>query len=389
MKKIILLLTIPLLLFSLLILVNPLYALEDCPHTEIDKCIDYYQEKVNQVKDQGKTLSSQISAIDSQVRVTELRISATEREISELTLDIDTTEKKIGKLDDSLDNLTKVLIGRIRATYQEGRIQPFYILLSSNDATNFFTKLNYLRIARDHDRRVIYDTVQAKNDYTNQKEILEGKKLKVVSLEKQLTAYNTQLQGEKSSKQILLAATRNDEARYQRLLEQARAERAIVFGGGTDVYIRDVNQGDSIGSIASHSVSPGCSTGAHLHFEVQKNGSIQNPDSYLGSANFSYSYGSDEYDDYGTVNPSGSFPWPLNEPIVIHQGYGSHTFAKQFYSGGTHTGIDTDSSSSTVKAVEAGKLHGGSYNCTNGKLYYAKVVHDDGLTTWYLHMVPN
>ncbi|MDZ4210049.1 MAG: hypothetical protein U1C56_02620, partial [Candidatus Curtissbacteria bacterium] len=79
----------------------------------------------------------------------------------------------------------------------------------------------------------------------------------------------------------------------------------------------------------------------------------------------------------------------LNDPIQINQGFGSHPFAQQFYSNGTHTGIDMDSTSSTVKTVKAGKLFGGSYNCSNGKLYYAKIEHDDGLTTWYLHMIPH
>lgn len=48
-----------------------------------------------------------------------------------------------------------------------------------------------------------------------------------------------------------------------------------------------------------------------------------------------------------------------------------------------------DSGSSTVKAVKAGKLYGGAYNCANGKLFYAKIDHGDGLTTWYLHMIPS
>ena len=249
--------------------------------------------------------------------------------------------------------------------------------------------MNYLRIAQAHDKRLIYDVQQAKNDYTNQKDIYEAKKKKIESLKLQLEAYSKSLEQQKIAKQQLLIATQADEATYQQLLAQARAERAVVFGGGIDSYLRDVNQGDTIGFIASRSVSPGCSLGAHLHFEVQKDGSIQNPNNYLKSANFSYDYGSDSYSYYGTINPSGDFTWPLNEPIIITQGYGSHGFAQNFYSGGVHTGIDMDSSSPTVKAVKSGKLYGGSYNCSNGKLYYSKVIHDDGLTTWYLHTVTN
>ena len=361
----------------------------ECDDISGQEKVTCLENKVNDLKGQTKTLSSQISIMDSQIRLTEARIEANKREIFNLTLDIDTTTKKISTLADSLNKIIGVLLNRIVATYEAGRVHPLEMLLSSRDASNLLARLNYLRIAQAHDKKLIYDVQQAKNDYTNQKEIFEGKKRKIESLRLQLEAYSKNLEQQKVAKQHLLIATQDDETRYQQLLAQAKAERAVVFGGGVDSYLRDVNQGDTIGYIASHSVSPGCSSGAHLHFEVQKEGIVQNPNNYLKSANFSYDYGSDSYSYYGTINPSGDLPWPLNEPVIIHQGYGSHGFAQNFYSGGIHTGIDMDSSSSTVKAVKLGKLYGGSYNCSNGKLYYSKIVHDNGLVTWYLHIAAN
>ena len=361
----------------------------ECDDKQGQAKVTCLENKVQDLKGQTKTLSSQISIMDSQIRLTEARIEANRREILDLTLDIDTATKKISTLSDSLNRITGVLLNRIIATYQAGKVQPLEMLLSSRDASNLLARLNYLRIAQVHDKRLIYDVQQAKNDYVNQKDIFEAKKKKIESLKLQLETYSESLGQQKIAKQQLLIATQSDEATYQQLLAQARAERAIVFGGGVDSYLRDVNQGDAIGYIASYGTSPGCSSGAHLHFEVQKDGSIQNPNNYLKSANFSYDYGSDSYSYYGTINPSGDLTWPLNEPIVIHQGYGSHGFAQNFYSGGIHTGIDMDSSSSTVKAVKSGKLYGGSYNCSNGKLYYSKIVHDGGLVTWYLHTVTN
>ena len=361
----------------------------ECDDKQGQAKVTCLENKVQDLKGQTKTLSSQISIMDSQIRLTEARIEANRREILDLTLDIDTATKKISTLSDSLNRITGVLLNRIVATYQAGKVQPLEMLLSSRDASNLLARLNYLRIAQVHDKRLIYDVQQAKNDYANQKEIYEAKKKKIESLKLQLETYSESLGQQKIAKQQLLIATQSDEATYQQLLAQARAERAIVFGGGVDSYLRDVNQGDAIGYIASYGTSPGCSSGAHLHFEVQKDGSIQNPNNYLKSANFSYDYGSDSYSYYGTINPSGDLTWPLNEPIVIHQGYGSHGFAQNFYSGGIHTGIDMDSSSSTVKAVKSGKLYGGSYNCSNGKLFYSKIVHDGGLVTWYLHTVTN
>jgi len=358
-----------------------------CDDKQGQEKITCLENKVSELKSQTKTLSSQISIMDSQIRLTEARIEANKIDILDLTLDIDTATKKISTLADSLNKITEVLLNRIVATYEAGRVQPLEMLLSSRDASNLLARLNYLRIVQAHDKKLIYDVQQAKNDYTNQKEIFEEKKKRIEALKLQLEAYSKNLEQQKVAKQQLLIATQDDEAIYQQLLAQAKAEQAVVFGGGVDSYLRDVNQDDTIGYVASHSISPGCSSGAHLHFEVQKDGSVQDPNNYLKSVNFSYDYGSDSYSYYGTINPSGDIPWPLNEPVIVHQGYGSHGFAQNFYSGGIHTGIDMDSSSSTVKAVKAGKLYGGSYSCSNGKLYYSKIIHDSGLVTWYLHMV--
>lgn len=364
----------------------------DCQDiSDLNKKIECLNSKVRDLQGQKRTLSSQIAVMENQIRLTEARIQSTKQEVSDLTLDIDTATKKIGVLEDALDNIVKVLLNRIVVTYQIGTVPSFEILLSSSDVSSFFSRLNYLRIAQAHDKELVVQTQQAKNDYTNQKAIFEAKKKRVEALKISLEKFEAQLEQDKQSKQALLDVTRNDETRYQQLLSQAQAERAVVFGGGVDSFMRDVNQGDTIGFIASHSVSPGCSSGAHLHFEVHKDGAIQNPNSYLKSANFIYSYKEDKYSYYGTINPTGDLPWPLNEQIIIHQGYGSHGFAQTsgYYAGGTHNGIDMDSSSSSVKTIKAGKLYGGSYNCSNGKLYYAKVTHDGGLTSWYLHMVPN
>lgn len=202
--------------------------------------INDLQNKINDLENQKKTLSSQIAVMDNQVKLTQLKINATERQIVNLSLDIDTADKKINNLQRSLQKLTGVLINRIVATYEVGTVQPLHVLLSSNNASNFFTRLNYLKIAQEHDKKLIFDTTQAKNDYSNQKEIFEDKKRKVEDLQAELEAYNTQLEQEKKSKQTLLAETQGSEANYQRLLSAAQAQlagfsRFVTSQGGASI----------------------------------------------------------------------------------------------------------------------------------------------------------
>lgn len=363
---------------------------EGCPYQDLGKCIELFQEKVSELNKQGKTLASQIAVMSNQIQLTEVRIKATKQEIADLVLDIDTTTKKISRLQGSLNSLTEVLLNRIVATYETSRVQPFEILLSSNNFSNFFSRLNYLKIAQAHDKKLVYETQQAKNDYANQKEIFENKKKKVEALKNQLEAYNLQLDQEKKTKQSLLDVTKNDEKRYQELLAKAKAEQEAIKGVLASIQLKDgspIKEGEAI-AVVGNTGYPACSTGPHLHFEVRKNGNSENPSNYLKSGiSFKYSYGQDQYDYYGTINSQGNWNWPIYETIQINQGYGSHGYARSFYPDGIHHGIDIDSdSSSIIKAPKDGTLYKGTTSCGGSPMNYVAIDHGDGIISWYWHV---
>lgn len=191
---------------------------------EIQKRINELQSTISRLQSEENTLRSQISVMDNQINLTELKITSTEKEIADLSLDIDTADKKINRLEGSLNKLSEVLINKIKATYVVGSNSSFQVLLTSNNVTDFVTRANYLRIAQQHDKRLIYDTVQARNDYKNQKVIYQDQKSKAEVLQDQLSVYRVQLEQEKRAKDQLLSETQGSEANYQRLLAEARAQ---------------------------------------------------------------------------------------------------------------------------------------------------------------------
>jgi peptidoglycan hydrolase CwlO-like protein len=347
------------------------------------------ESKLAAAQQKEKSLNSEIAVLDNQIKLTDLRINATKEEIDEITKDIESATGRIDKLEGSLDDITKVLINRVVATYQIGRIEPLEVLVASEDMTDFLHRANYLKVAQENDKKLMYNTVQAKNDYEHQKNIFEDKKAKIEALKTQLEGYTAQIEKDKSAKNDLLQVTKNDEKRYQDLLSIARAERSAIEGAyalklenGTPV-----KQGDPIATVGN-SGAPYCSTGPHLHFTVRRNGSLDNPASILRSGvNYSYSYDSGQYDYYGTVSPSGSWDWPLLEPIIINQGYGSHGYARAFYANGLHDGIDMISNaSSTIRAPKDGTLYRGAISCRGVPMNYVAVEHSDGIVTWYFHV---
>lgn len=361
--------------------------------SDLQKTINELQQKVSELSNQKKTLASQIAVMDSQIKLTQLRIDAKKQEIAILEEDIDTSNKKIDNLEGSLSNLTKVLVNRIVATYQiGGSIQPLQIVASSGGVGNYLDRVNYLKIIQEHDKKLIYETQQAKVDYANQKQIFEEKKAKVEQLKQELEGYTAKLDQDKKDKNALLIVTQNNEAVYQQKLQAALAEQAaisqIAGGGGNAVSVGPVKAGDVIAHVISGRSA--CSSGTHLHFEAHEGGGLRDPSDYLSSASFSY-VDNDGGSSEGAISPHGSWSWPLHGSIIITQGYGMTPWARSSgaYGGGPHTGIDMYSTdSSAVYAVKDGTLYRGGIGCGGGQLLFAKVDHGDGTESYYLHVTP-
>lgn len=270
---------------------------------------DCYAAKIKDLQGQARTFSSQIAVMDSQINLTQARIEATEQQISSLTLDINTATKKVNNLESSLNDLIVKVLHRMVATYEVGQVQPFGILLSSTDATNFFSRLNYLKIVRDHDKQLIILTQQAKSDYTNQKNIFEDKKKRVTALKTQLESYTLQLNQQKQSKQDLLAQTQGDEAIFENLRRQALAQVAALsnfatsrFGGSlvphkelSDGYgkyynQRDTNWGNNLVGQSSETIAAvGCLLTSYSMVVTHYGGSISPAEVAANSGNFWFS----------------------------------------------------------------------------------------------------
>jgi peptidoglycan hydrolase CwlO-like protein len=354
---------------------------------ELEDKIKEYENKISDLHNQSDTLASQIEIANSQITLTELKIKSTQSQIAELAKEVTATKNRINGLEGTIAHMTQLMIARVTESYALSKINPVQMLLTTNNIDNFLTRLRYIEIVQDYDKRSIYAAQTSKNNYESEKDDLEVKQKQAEVLGTQLESFTTQLETEKKAKQDLLSVTQNNEKQYQKMLSEAKAEyeaiQQILAGNGQEKELGHVNEGDTIAHIIQ---GASCnSSGTHLHFTVTQSSNAQNPFNFLsGTSDTDYSHGD-------SFSPSGGWRWPIDSPILFYQGYGEtwsskNSWVNQIYS--FHNGIDIGTSGSQdVHAVKSGNLTRGSYTGEDGcTLPYARVDHDEGgYSTLYLH----
>lgn len=372
-----------LLVFAItLLLLYPITQIHaETSQTDLERQIQEYQAKLAELSGQKQTLAQAVAVLSTQIKLTETKISASVVQLDKLEIEINDLSGRIESIDYSLDDLTKLFISRVRETYMRPNSYDTAIIAQSSGISNILRSIEYAKKIRDHDRNLLITLEKSRLDFNTQKQTKEEKQAEIETLKKKLDRDKAALAGQVASKNQLLAETKNSETQYQKLLSQAQAElvaiKGIIAGLGKEVKVKTVGEGERVASIIQGR-SP-CSTGTHLHFEVAQNGSRRNPFELLKNTSLTW----DNADP--AQNGTGSWNWPLNDPIRISQGYG-HTAYSSRYTGDVHTGVDMISDNHTVKAVKPGELYQGSMKCGSGNLLYVHVKQTDNYDTYYLHV---
>lgn len=342
----------------------------ECDGLGINEKIECLKKETEKLSGQSKTLSSQISQFDAQIKLTTLKVEQTQEKIDQLS-------GRIDQLEGSLGSLTEAFSERVVETYKMSKVNdPLLLLISSPNLNEVFSRYSYLRKIQDADRDLLQRLQQAQDTYKNERVDQE-------QLQNELESQQKLLNTQKLAKKLLLDQTKNDEKKYQLLLSQALAEKAAIekaLVSGTKVG--PVKAGDPI-AMVGNSGYPSCSTGKHLHFEVRRNNTWVDPAPFLQNKTIQ------DEEKGGTASiGSGSWQWPLSDPIRMTQHYGHTPWSWRYsYSGGIHTGFDLNSSSSDViRAPDDGNLFKSSEKCGSSTINIVYIEHADSVISFYLHV---
>lgn len=304
------------------------YAQTCSSESDCQKLIKEYESKLGSLREQKGTLSSQIQFFDTQAYLTTLRVQDTEQKIKKTEDEIENLGGKISGLNNSLDHVSKLLIKKIAEDYKRREAPTISTLLASEDAPTLVNRMKYAKSAQESDQKLAFQVQQAKQNFEDQKDLREKKKVDLDKLIVTLDQQKQSLNDQKAQKQKLLADTANDESNYQRLLSQAQKQLsgfksfvasvgggtigANAYGSGSDgAYFSQRDErwaGMRMGNSSDSVLEVGCII-TSIAMVMKKDGVDYSPASI--ASNPTYFFGNTAY----MLHP-GNFSWPNGKKYV-------------------------------------------------------------------------
>lgn len=300
-----------------------------------------YQATIKTKKSEEKSLKSEISIYNNEIAKLEVDISVTENKIDETDLQIKELDLKIQIKEGEIDQGKSNLSSAIRMINEYDQETLLSIMLESDNFSDVFSQMHYIDLLQQEINKQVNDLKFLKREYEEQNTRMRQYKTAQEELKQELGIRQGALAQQRSNKNTLLAKTKGEEARYQKMLNDTIAERNIYFA-----QIRDLE----------------------TQIYKEKNFII-----HVTATN---------------IPPAGTKLFSMPESkYVLTQGYGMTSYAKKgAYGGSPHNGIDVAGGRGTaVKSIGEGTVIVKGYNSGWGN--WVAVQHTNNMVSIYAHMM--
>jgi peptidoglycan hydrolase CwlO-like protein len=224
-----------LLFFSLMLVIVPKVGAQQvcqeqdpCANKSKDEKVACYENVLSQCGQARETLSSQINYMNNQIQLTTYRIESVKVIILKLTSEIKDLENEVQRLEGVLTQRSELILHRIPESYKRVSGSQFGMLLLSQDFSDFILRAKYISTVQQQDAALLLQLKATQNNFSERKTLREDKKKQQEQAQLEYEAQTQRLVSQKRQKDALLEQTRNSEANYRQLLQEARAQLQAI-----------------------------------------------------------------------------------------------------------------------------------------------------------------
>ena len=348
--------------------------------------ISSVQSQINSTKQQKASTQSEIQELDRQLASVQAEITQLNTKIQETTANLNKSQQELKEAIATREAHYNTLKKRIRVMYEYGNSGYLEALLSSDNFSDFITRLEYTNKLVEYDNKVLKDYTHSEEVIaTNVKTIAKDKKqiedMKAEQAKKQQVLDNNiarknqivkQLDSNQSTYEAQIADLQQQDANVQALIQKAEAEAKA----------REAAAAKAKADAAAKAKAAQAAKAKSSSSSSTKSSTKSRSSSYnTGSSNTSG--GSSSATVYSSNGKHYQYPIPAYNGYKPNSGYG---YRSSPIAGGTefHTGVDLKATLNTdVIAAESGTVIYAGWRGGYGKCVI--IDHGGGYSTLYAH----
>ena len=349
--------------------------------------ISSVQSQINSTKQQKASTQSEIQELDRQLASVQAEITQLNTKIQETTANLNKSQQELKEAIATREAHYNTLKKRIRVMYEYGNSGYLEALLSSDNFSDFITRLEYTNKLVEYDNKVLKDYTHSEEVIaTNVKTIAKDKKqiedMKAEQAKKQQILDNNiarknqivkQLDSNQSTYEAQIADLQQQDANVQALIQKAEAEAKA----------REAAAAKAKADAAAKAKAAAQAAKAKSSSSSRTKSSTRSKSSSYNTGSSNTSGGSSSATVYRSNGKHYQYPIPAYNGYKPNSGYG---YRSSPIAGGTefHTGVDLKATLNTdVIAAESGTVIYAGWRGGYGKCVI--IDHGGGYSTLYAH----
>lgn len=349
--------------------------------------ISSVQSQINSTKQQKASTQSEIQELDRQLASVQAEITQLNTKIQETTANLNKSQQELKEAIATREAHYNTLKKRIRVMYEYGNSGYLEALLSSDNFSDFITRLEYTNKLVEYDNKVLKDYTHSEEVIaTNVKTIAKDKKqiedMKAEQVKKQQILDNNiarknqivkQLDSNQSTYEAQIADLQQQDANVQALIQKAEAEAKA----------REAAAAKAKADAAAKAKAAAQAAKAKSSSSSRTKSSTRSKSSSYNTGSSNTSGGSSSATVYSSNGKHYQYPIPAYNGYKPNSGYG---YRSSPIAGGTefHTGVDLKATLNTdVIAAESGTVIYAGWRGGYGKCVI--IDHGGGYSTLYAH----
>ena len=349
--------------------------------------ISSVQSQINSTKQQKASTQSEIQELDRQLASVQAEITQLNTKIQETTANLNKSQQELKEAIATREAHYNTLKKRIRVMYEYGNSGYLEALLSSDNFSDFITRLEYTNKLVEYDNKVLKDYTHSEEVIaTNVKTIAKDKKqiedMKAEHAKKQQILDNNiarknqivkQLDSNQSTYEAQIADLQQQDANVQALIQKAEAEAKA----------REAAAAKAKADAAAKAKAAAQAAKAKSSSSSRTKSSTRSKSSSYNTGSSNTSGGSSSATVYSSNGKHYQYPIPAYNGYKPNSGYG---YRSSPIAGGTefHTGVDLKATLNTdVIAAESGTVIYAGWRGGYGKCVI--IDHGGGYSTLYAH----